>query len=283
MLVTTRKMLDDARDGGYAVGAFNAENAEMIWGIVAAAEELRAPVIIQTTSSTLKYLSPAYFAGIAAAAAKEASVPVALHLDHGASFELCKTCIESGYTSVMIDGSMLPFDENAALAKQVNQYAKAYGIPVEAELGTIGGKEDSTVSASSQYTDPAQAAQYVKCSGISSLAISIGTAHGFYEIAPVLDLSRITSIREKVSIPLVLHGASGIADEVVREAAELGMAKINFATELRVAFSDAIKGYINSNPDVFDPKKYLTDARLTVKQLVMHKIAICGCVGHADD
>ena len=281
MLVTTRKMLDDARDGGYAVGAFNAENAEMVWGIVAAAEELRAPVIIQTTSSTLKHLSPAYFGGIVAAAAREASVPVALHLDHGASYELARECIENGYTSVMIDGSMFPFDENAELARQVNNHAKAYGIPVEAELGTIGGKEDATVSASSQYTDPDQTAEYVRRSGITSLAISIGTAHGFYQTPPVLDLSRITAIREKVTLPLVMHGASGIADDLVREAASLGMAKVNFATELRVAFSDAVKAHLAAHPDVFDPKKYLTDARLAVKELVKHKMCVCGCDGRA--
>ena len=281
MLVTTRKMLDDARDGGYAVGAFNAENAEMVWGIVAAAEELRAPVIIQTTSSTLKHLSPAYFGGIVAAAAREVSVPVALHLDHGASFELAKSCIENGYTSVMIDGSMLHYEENVALAGRVNDYAKAFGIPVEAELGTIGGKEDSTVASGTQYTDPDQAADYVRRSGITSLAIAIGTAHGFYQTPPVLDLSRITAIREKVSIPLVMHGASGISDEIVREAARLGMAKVNFATELRVAFSDAIKKHLAAHPDVFDPKKYLTDARAAVKELVMQKMRACGCEGRA--
>lgn len=281
MLVTTRKMLDDARDGGYAVGAFNAENGEMIRGIIDAAEELQAPVIIQTTSSTLKHFTPAEFAGMVAAAAKTATVPVALHLDHGSSYELACQCIESGYTSVMIDGSALPFDENAALAKRVNEYAKAFGIPVEAELGTIGGKEDATVSASSQYTDPVEAAEFVRRSGITSLAISIGTAHGFYAVAPKLDISRITATRGTVSIPLVMHGASGIADDVVREAARLGMAKVNFATELRVAFTEAIKQHLQQHPDVYDPKKYLMDARLAVKELVMHKMMVCGCNGRA--
>lgn len=282
MLVTTRKMLDNARDGGYAVGAFNAENAEMVWGIIAAAEELRAPVIIQTTSSTLKHLSPAYFGGIVSAAAREATVPVALHLDHGASYELAKTCIENGYTSVMIDGSMLPFEENVDLAYRVNDFAKAFGIPVEAELGTIGGKEDSTVSDGCQYTDPDQAAEFVRRTGITSLAIAIGTAHGFYQTPPVLDLSRITAIRNKVSIPLVMHGASGISDDVVREAARLGMSKVNFATELRVAFSDAIKSHLTEHPETFDPKKYMTTARNAVKELVKQKIRACGCDGRAD-
>ncbi|MEG0305242.1 MAG: class II fructose-bisphosphate aldolase [Oscillospiraceae bacterium] len=276
MLVTTNKMLADAAKGGYAVGAFNAENDEMVWGIAMAAQELNAPVIIQTTSSTLKHLGPAYFVGAVKAAAKHANVPIALHLDHGSSYELAAECIECGYTSVMIDGSMLPFAENLELATKVSEYAKKFNIPVEAELGTIGGKEDATVSASSMYTNPKEAADYAQQSGISSLAISIGTAHGFYAVAPKLDLTRITDIKSLVNVPLVMHGASGIADETVREAAKLGMAKVNFATELRVAFSDAIRKYLAENPSEYDPKKYLGEARLAVKKLVMHKIKVCG-------
>ncbi|WP_312694976.1 class II fructose-bisphosphate aldolase [Caproiciproducens sp.] len=282
MLVTTKKMLNDARDGGYAVGAFNAENAEMVWAIVNAAEELKAPVIIQTTSSTLKYFSPAYFANMAKAAAASVSVPVAIHLDHGASFELAKACIDSGYTSVMIDGSALPYEENIRVTQKVRDYADNFGIPVESELGKIGGKEDDTESDEDQYTDPVQAADFVNRTGISSLAVAIGTAHGIYAKKPVLDFNRVTLIKKVVSIPLVMHGASGLSDEALREGAEKGMAKINFATELRIAFTDAVKAHMAEHPNDFDPKKYLGTARIAVKELVKSKILVCGSAGKAE-
>lgn len=281
MLVTTKKMLNDARDGGYAVGAFNAENAEMVWAIVNAAEELKAPVIIQTTSSTLKYFPPAYFANMAKAAAASVSVPVAIHLDHGASFELAKECIDSGYTSVMIDGSALPYEENIRVTQKVRDYADNFGIPVESELGKIGGKEDDTESDEDQYTDPAQAADFVSRTGISSLAVAIGTAHGIYAKKPVLDFNRATLIKKVVSIPLVMHGASGLSDEALREGVEKGMAKINFATELRIAFTDAVKAHMTEHPNDFDPKKYLGTARIAVKELVKAKILVCGSAGKA--
>lgn len=282
MLVTTKKMLNDARDGGYAVGAFNAENAEMVWAIVNAAEELKAPVIIQTTSSTLKYFPPAYFANMVKAAAASVSVPVAIHLDHGASFELAKACIDSGYTSVMIDGSALPYEENIRVTQKVRDYADNFGIPVESELGKIGGKEDDTESDEDQYTDPAQAADFVSRTGISSLAVAIGTAHGIYAKKPVLDFNRATLIRKVVSIPLVMHGASGLSDEALREGVEKGMAKINFATELRIAFTDAVKAHMAEHPNDFDPKKYLGTARIAVKELVKAKILVCGSAGKAE-
>ena len=281
MLVTTRKMLEDAKAGGYAVGAFNAENAEMVWGIVHAAEELRSPVIIQTTSSTLKYLSPAYFAGIVRAAADATPIPVALHLDHGASYELAKECIDCGYTSVMIDGSALPFEENLALARRVRDYAEQFGVPVEAELGKIGGKEDDVSSDGDQYTDPLEAREYCERSGISSLAVAIGTAHGVYAKAPKLDLDRASEIAAVVRVPLVMHGASGLADDVMREGVRKGISKINFATELRIAFTQAIKAYLEKDPDVIDPKKYLTGARMAVAELTKAKMLVCGSDGKA--
>ena len=281
MLVTTKKMLTDARDGGYAVGAFTAENAEMVWAIVNAAEELKAPVIIQTTSSTLKYFPPAYFANMAKAAAASVSVPVAIHLDHGASFELAKECIDSGYTSVMIDGSALPYEENIRVTQKVRDYADNFGIPVESELGKIGGKEDDTESDEDQYTDPAQAVDFVSRTGISSLAVAIGTAHGMYAKKPVLDFNRATLIKKVVSIPLVMHGASGLSDEALREGVEKGMAKINFATELRIAFTEAVKAHMTEHPNDFDPKKYLGTARIAVKELVKAKILVCGSAGKA--
>nr|WP_319489839.1 class II fructose-bisphosphate aldolase [uncultured Caproiciproducens sp.] len=276
MLVTTKKILNDARDGGYAVGAFNAENAEMVWAIVNAAEELKAPVIIQTTSSTLKYFPPAYFANIVKAAAATVSVPVAIHLDHGSSFELAKACIDSGYTSVMIDGSALPYEENISVTQKVCAYADNFGIPVESELGKIGGKEDDTESADDQYTDPDQAVDFVSRTGISSLAVAIGTAHGIYAKTPVLDFNRAAMIRKVISIPLVMHGASGLSDEALREGVEKGMAKINFATELRIAFTNAVKAHLAEHPNDIDPKKYLGTARIAVKELVKSKILVCG-------
>jgi tagatose 1,6-diphosphate aldolase GatY/KbaY len=281
MYVTSEKLLLDAAAGGYAVGAFNAENAEMVWAIMTAAEEARSPVIIQTTPGTLKYLSEAYFAGMVKNAAQAASVPVVLHLDHGSSFELAKSCVENGYSSVMIDGSKLPYEDNAALTKRVCDLACERGIPVEGEIGVIGGKEDTTQADSGVYTDPAQAADFASRTGVSSLAISIGTAHGFYKTAPVLDLDRIPETKKLTGVPLVLHGASGLSDETVNQAVRLGMSKVNFATELRDVYTKALKEYIASDPDVFDPKKYGSHARTAVKELVKHKMRVCMSEGRA--
>ena len=281
MLVTTKRILNDAKKGGYAVGAFNAENAEMVWAIVNAAEELNSPVIVQTTSSTLKYFPPVYFANIVKAAAAIASVPVAIHLDHGASYELAKACIDSGYTSVMIDGSALPYEENISVTQKVCAYAENFGVPVEAELGKIGGKEDDTECSEDQYTDPDQAVNFVERTGISSLAIAIGTAHGIYAKTPELDLNRIADIRKVVSIPLVMHGASGLSDTVIRDSVKKGISKINFATELRIAFTDTVKAYLAEYPGDIDPKKYMGAARVAVKELVKSKMLVCGSAGMA--
>lgn len=275
MFVNTKEMLKRASQQGYAVGAFNVENAEMVWAVITAAEELRAPVILQTTSSTLKYLSPAMFAGMVRAAAAAATVPVALHLDHGSSYDIAKECMENGYTSVMIDGSPLPYEENVAVSKRVCDLAAKSSTPVEAELGIVGGKEDDTEAEANHYTDPVQAADFVQRTGVDSLAISIGTAHGFYAVEPVLDLSRITATRKLVDVPLVLHGASGVPDETVTEAVRLGMAKVNFATELRDTYSKAVRAYLEENPDAYDPKAYGKAGREAVKQLVMHKMRVC--------
>ena len=281
MLTDTKQMLEKAREGGYAVGAFNAENAEMVFAIVAAAQACRAPVILQTTPSTLRYLPPACFAALAAAAAREVSVPVALHLDHGDSLELVQACLKAGYTSVMLDGSQLPFDQNAALTAQAVQLAHACGIPCEGELGTVGGKEDSLSSQQSSYTDPAQAQLFAEKSGVDSLAIAIGTAHGVYAAAPVLDVNRIPRIQAGAKIPLVLHGASGLSDGAVREAVAKGIAKVNFATELRIAFTNGVKAAMEANPEAFDPKQYLEQGRRKVQQLVEQKIRVCGAAGQA--
>ena len=280
MYTTTKELLRRASDGGYAVGAFNAENAEFVWAIIAAAEAMRAPVIIQTTPGTLRYLGPEYFAGMVRRAADEAPVPVALHLDHGSGRDIAERCIACGYSSIMIDGSALPYEKNVALSREVCILA-AGDIPVEGELGVIGGKEDDTRADRARYADPEQAADFARRTGVSSLAIAVGTAHGFYKTDPVLDLDIITRTKKLVDIPLVLHGASGLSDETVSHAVSLGMAKVNFATELRDVYTKAVLQYLNANPDTIDPKKFGEPARAAVKELVKHKIGVCMSGGKA--
>ncbi|MEA4929746.1 MAG: class II fructose-bisphosphate aldolase [Candidatus Limiplasma sp.] len=277
-LVSSRELLLAAQQGKYAVGAFNAENLEMAQAIVGAAEALQAPVLLQTTAGTLRYAPPALFAGFVSRLAREVKVPVALHLDHGDSLALAEQCVREGYTSVMIDGSLLPFSGNVTLTRQV--VAMACDIPVEAELGTVGGKEDDH-NARPQYTDPAEAADFVEKTGISSFAVAIGTAHGIYKGEPKLDLELLTRIRQTVSIPLVLHGTSGVPADQVRACIERGVCKVNYATELRITFTDAVRAYLAAKPDQFDPKKYLGAGREAVKARVMELIRLCGSDGKA--
>ena len=245
-LVTSKEMLLKAQKEGYAVGAFNAENMEMVKAIIEAAEELKAPVMIQTTPSTVKYGTVETYAALVAAEAKKASVPVCLHLDHGSSFELAMQAIHAGYTSVMIDGSKFDFEENIALTKKVADVARALDIPC-----------------------------------VTSLAVAIGTAHGFYAGTPVLDTERVSEIRQMVEVPLVLHGASGLSDDQVRECVKRGMCKVNFATELRDAYSKAVKETFAENENTIDPKAYGKAAIKAVKELVMYRMKVCGCDGKA--
>lgn len=280
-LVTSEQMLKDAQEGRYAVGAFNVENMEMVKAVIAAAEELKAPVMLQTTPSTVKYGTLETFAGIVKAEAEKAAVPVALHLDHGSSFELAVQAMKAGYTSVMIDGSHEDFENNIAITKKVVDVAKAYGIPVEAELGKVGGKEDDLEAEADTNTDPQEAKEFVERTGVSSLAIAIGTAHGFYAGTPVLDKVRVSDCKEVVAVPLVLHGASGLSEEDVRECVERGMCKVNFATELRVAYTDAVKKLLAEKPETFDPKKLGTVAMEAVKEQTMARMKMCGCDGKA--
>ena len=277
--VTTREMLAKAREGKYAIGAFNAENMEMVQAIIAGAEQMRAPVMVQTTPGTLKYADPMIFAGMVSRLAQAASVPVALHLDHGNSVELAEYCVKQGYTSVMIDGSLLPFEENIALSRRVVEMAGE--IPVEAELGTVGGKED-THSAGIAYTDPDQAEEFVRRTGIYSFAPAIGTAHGVYKAEPKLDLERLSEISGRVGIPLVLHGTSGVPDDTVRECIRRGICKVNYATDLRITFTKAVQAYIAENGAAFDPKKYLGAARTAVTERVCELIRVCGSDGKAE-
>ena len=281
-LVTSQEMLLKAQKGGYSVGAFNAENMEMVKAIIQAAEELKAPVMIQTTPSTVKYGTLATYQAIVAAEAAKASVPVCLHLDHGSSFELAMQALDAGYTSVMIDGSKLDFEENIAVSKKVAEVAAAIGVPCEAELGKVGGKEDDLVAEADTNTDPAQAKEFAERTGVTSLAVAIGTAHGFYVGTPVLDKERLSEIRKVVDIPLVLHGASGLTDEDVSDCVKRGICKVNFATELRAAYSKAVKETIADDPDVFDPKVYGKAGIAAVKELVKGRMKVCGCDGKAE-
>lgn len=281
-LVTSETMLANAKKGGYAVGAFNVENMEMVKAVLAAAEELRAPVMLQTTPSTVKYGTLETYVAIVAAEAKKATVPVCLHLDHGNSYELAVAAMEAGYTSVMIDGSHEDFENNIAVTKKVVEVAKEKGIPVEAELGKVGGKEDDLEADADTNTDPMEAKEFVERTGVNSLAIAIGTAHGFYVGTPVLDKERVSEIRELVSVPLVLHGASGLSEEDVKECVARGMCKVNFATELRAAYTDAVKKLLEEKPETFDPKKLGVVGMEAVKEIVKSRMIMCGCDGRVE-
>ena len=281
MYTTSKEMLLKAQQGGYAVGAFNAENMEMIRAIIAAAEELKAPVMIQTTPGTVRYASLETYAAIVKAEAEKVSVPVCLHLDHGESYEMAVKAIQVGYSSVMIDGSKLPLEENIALSKRVADVGRACGVPVEAELGRVGGKEDDTESKDSAYTDPAEAKRFVEETGVDSLAIGIGTAHGVYKVKPVLNTPRISEVKEGVDVPLVLHGSSGLSDEDVRDCVKRGMCKVNFATELRQEYLKATRKLLNEDDTVIDPKKIGKVAMEAVKKQVEYRMKVCGCDGKA--
>ncbi len=276
--VSSKEMLKKAQREVFAVGAFNVENMEMAQAVVAAAEAENAPVIIQTTPGTLKYAEPKCFAGLVSRLARDAKVPVALHLDHGNSFALAETCAKEGYTSLMIDGSLLPFEENIVLTRSVVEMAG--DLPVEAELGTVGGKED-THEAQAQYTVPEEAVEFVRRTGISTFAVAIGTAHGVYKGEPKLDLNRLSEVRAVVDIPLVLHGTSGVPVEQVQECIRRGICKVNYATDLRMAFTAGVKKAIEEQPSAFDPKKFLGVGRKAVEDRVRELIRMLGSSGKA--
>ena len=281
-LVTTKQLLLDAQKGGYAVGAFNVENMEMVQAVVAAAEELRSPEIMQTTPSTVKYANLNYFYENVKVAAQESSVPVVIHLDHGNSFELAMQAYRTGYTSIMIDGSHEGFEDNIALTSAVVKACHPGEVPIEAELGKVGGKEDDLDGGEGDpYTNPQEAAEFVERTGIDSLAVAIGTAHGVYKGVPKLDFSRLSEIRKAVSIPLVLHGTSGVPDEDVAECIKRGICKVNYATDLRIAFTKGINQVLKENPDTIDPKKYNAKGREEVRKYVMHKMKICQSIAKA--
>jgi len=270
-------MLQSAQVGGYAVGAFNADNMEMVQAIVFAAEEMNSPVIIQTAPTSIEYGGLGVFYAMVAAIAEKARIPIALNLDHGDSFYLARRALEVGYSSLMVDGSKKSFEENIEFTSSVVQMASQSGIPVEGELGRVGGKEDCLDGEAGDYTDPAEAEEFVKRTGVSALAIAIGTAHGVYKETPYLDIERLMRIRSVVDVPLVLHGASGLPFEKVCECIKNGICKVNISTELKRAYSDGIKEYILGNPSSYDPKSYGAMGRDFVRQRAKDIITMCGC------
>ena len=282
-LVSSKELLINAQKDGYAVGAFNVENMEMVMAVVAAAEQMRSPVLIQTTPGTLKYASLEYYLANVTAAAKKASVPVAMHLDHGSSFSLAMEAYRVGYTSIMIDGSKLPFEENIALTKSVADACHAGGVPVEGELGRVGGKEDDLVNGDDNpYTDPEEAKEFAERTGVDFLAIGIGTSHGIYKGIPKVNVEVLSNVKKVVDIPLVLHGTSGVPDEQVIDCVKRGICKVNYATDLRIAYTGAVREFLNANPDAYDPKKYGACGIEAVKKYVMQKMEVVGSAGRAD-
>lgn len=283
MLVTTKEMLLDAQKNHYAVGAFNVENLEFVMAVLAAAEETESPVIMQTTPGTIKTAGLDYFYGMVAAAAARADVPVALHLDHGDGYDRCMQAFRTGYTSVMIDGSHESFEDNIALTASVARAGAAMGVPVEAELGKVGGKEDDgpAVEGENPYTDPEEAREFVERTGCTSLAIGVGTAHGVYTETPHIEQEVVKAIRAAVDVPLVLHGTSGVPDEQVAEAVKNGICKVNYATELRQAYTKGYMAFMAENPGVFDPKKPAKQGMAEITNIVKVRMENLGSVGRA--
>lgn len=282
-LVTSKELLLDAQEKGYAVGAFNVENMEMVMAVLSAAEETGSPVIMQTTPGTVRYAGLDYYFANIRAAAERTKVPVVCHLDHGDSFDLACAAFRTGYTSIMIDGSKKPFEENIALTKSVTEVCHAGNVTVEGELGKVGGKEDDLDNGSGEnpYTDPEEAKEFVSRTDVDSLAIGVGTSHGVYKGVPKVNVDVLSSIRSVVSVPLVLHGTSGVPDEQVRECVSRGICKVNYATDLRIAYTKGVRAFLQENPEAFDPKKYGAIGMEEVKRYVMQKMEVVGSIGKA--
>ena len=315
-LVTSKEMFEKAYKGGYAIGAFNVNNMEIIQGITEAAKECNAPVILQVSKGARAYANRTYLVKLVEAACIETGLPIVLHLDHGDSFETCKSCIDDGFTSVMIDASSKPFEENIAITKQVVEYAHAHGVVVEAELGTLAGVEDEVnVSAEdSSYTRPEDVEEFVRRTGCDSLAIAIGTSHGAYKfrpeqctrneegilVPPPLRFDILEEVSKRLPrFPIVLHGSSsvpqeyvkminenggnmpdavGVPEDQLRQASKMAVCKINIDSDLRLAMTGTIRKFFNEHPEKFDPREYLKPARENIKQLVKHKIVdVLGC------
>ena len=297
-LITSKDMFAKALNSDYAIGAFNVNNMEIIQGIMEGAQAENARVILQVSAGARKYAKPAYLVKLVEAAIIDTGIDVCLHLDHGADFEICKDCVDNGFTSVMIDGSKYPFEENLALTKQVVDYAHDKGVVVEAELGKLAGIEDdvNVDARSATFTDPAEAQEFVERTGVDSLAVAIGTSHGAYKFkgTPYLDFERLKEIHKLIpDTPLVLHGAStvlpefvekcnqyggkipgaqGVPEDMIREAAKYGVCKVNIDTDVRLAMTAEIRKYLTEHPEDFDPRLYLGPARAAITEMVRHKI-----------
>ncbi|MBE3102280.1 MAG: tagatose-bisphosphate aldolase subunit GatY [Firmicutes bacterium] len=284
-LVNPMKFMRKAQEKGVAIAAFNVHNLETIQAVVEGASEERAPVIIQTTPGTLKHAGIPYIAACVKAASELYSIPIALHVDHCPSFETIIQCIRYGYTSLMIDGANLPYNENVALVRKVVEIAHSIGVAVEGELGRIGGVEDEMFVNEREafFTVPEEAKEFVYSTGIDTLAIAIGTAHGMYKGEPKLDFERLSAIREQLDLPLVLHGASGVPEESIKESLKRGICKINIATELKISMANAIFKWMNENPGGNDPRNYMGEAKKAVKSVVREKIRMSGSSGLADE
>lgn len=283
MLVTGKEILQDAHKNNYAVGAFNVNNMEIVQAIIEAAEETNSPVILQASQGGIKYAGVEYIAKLGRLAAEKAKVPVAVHLDHGTDFDQVMLCIRHGFTSVMIDGSRFDLEGNIGITKKVIEVAHAVGVSVEAELGKIGGTEDDITvdERDATFTDPKEAKKFVEETNVDSLAIAVGTAHGPYKGEPKIDFDRIKAIKELLNIPLVLHGSSGVPADSIEKAVSLGINKINIDTDLRIAFTSAIKDFIAENPDNIDPRKVLGPAKEAMKQVIIEKMHLFGSAGRA--
>lgn len=277
-IVSNRNLLLDAQKGNYAVPAFNIHNLETTKVVVEAAEELNSPIILAATPGTVRFAGARYLVNIMKSAAADAKIPIAFHLDHHENIEDIKESIKLGCKSVMIDASALDYEDNIAKVKKVVDFAKRYDVSVEAELGKLVGQEDDieVSDEDSELTDPKLAADFVKRTGIDSLAVAIGTAHGLYKKDPKIDYQRLEAIKNNVELPLVLHGASGVPDKDVIKSVKMGITKVNIATELKIAFSDAVKEYFIENPAANDPRKYLKPGKENMKKLVKKKIRLCG-------
>ena len=309
-LINTTEMFKKAYAGGYAIGAFNVNNMEIIQGIVDAAAEEKAPLILQVSAGARKYAKHAYLMKLVEAAMEDTGIDLALHLDHGENFEICKSCIDGGFSSVMIDGSAHSFEDNIKITKEVVEYAHAHGVTVEGELGRLAGVEDDVKvsAADSSYTDPAQVEEFVSRTGVDSLAIAIGTSHGAYKFKPGTKPQLRFDILEEVAqrlpgFPIVLHGASsvmqeyvkivndfggampdaiGVPEEMLRQAASMAVCKINIDSDLRLAMTASVRKHLAEHPDHFDPRQYLGDGRAAIKEVVAHKMqAVLGCSGKA--
>ena len=297
-LVTSTEMFKKAYEGGYAIGAFNVNNMEIVQGITEAAKEVNSPLILQVSAGARKYAKHVYLMKLIEAAIEDTDLPICVHLDHGDSFEICKSCIDGGFTSVMIDGSKYSFEENIALTKQVVDYAHAHGVVVEGELGKLAGIEDdvNVAAEDAQFTNPAEVQEFVERTGVDSLAIAIGTSHGAFKFKgePRLRFDILDEVSKRLpNFPIVLHGASsvipkyveminanggnmpgaqGVPEDMLRQAARSAVCKINIDSDLRLAMTGTIREYFNQHPDHFDPRQYLSPARANIKELVKHKI-----------